>query len=184
MNFQEHPREPESPDTGISINSWISQVQTEASQKTASLLWLYPLDFDFERDIHDESLKDVIWLKLFIRNFEQNWYSSIWKYISFNWRQVEMWTWCALVSEQYLSERWAFQWIDLSPQSEAIWQTTYRDKNWNSMRTRIYFVWAATKTKSGWVGAVAYSHEDMYQSLREILWIQDPDTKKNICIQS
>ena len=159
-------------------------VCNESLMNVKSLLWLYPLNFDFERDIHDESLKEVLWLRnLFIRNFDRNWYSSIWKYISYNNWQVEMWTWYALVSEQYLRERWDMQWICITAQSDPVWRTTYKDEQWNTITTAIYFVWPATKESDWSSAAIAYSKADIEYWLHEILWLnKKEDNKRKIIL--
>ena len=158
----------------------IPEISNKTSESTMSLLSINKLDFDFERDIHDEQLLDDFWLwNIFIRWFEENGYAAIMRYVTTNGRQVEMWTGYAIATQEYLTKRAKMQHISPSEEGYIIWHTKTLDRA-VSQNTSIYFLWSA-KVNSGALVWTTYSKDDIDAALLSILtWVGAELPKINI----
>lgn len=123
---------------------------------------MYKLEFDIIKDISEQSIIDLLRSGRFcLKNFEENGYGNI------RTTKTDMGSWYALVSEQYLKNRWPQQWIEYFQDSHHVWTTHYFDENNTKHNTCIFFVWAGIhEWRVIWK---AYSKEEITQAIKKLI---------------
>lgn len=133
-----------------------------------SILWLYPIVFSPMQDLFCTQIKKILetW-HYTIQNIHKNSYWCLVRNSIYNWQQITFGTWYSIVGEQYLIQRWQYQWIYRQADEFPIWRAYYIDELYNKINTQLFVHTSSTdiQGKPIWVTANRDQINDMIKKL-------------------